>query len=276
MTSTSGAGSCCSSVCHWTLCVRLSLPAIGLRHVYWLQQAAAAPAPSVAPALLAATWHSCLARRLLTTPASSYPLLSAACGSSCCRPARLQRRGCCQVCTPIAVLLLGRLVRLCMLHRCTCLPRTGPSPHFLCGPPLSAVCLRGLAAADAGCRAAAYQAVALFEAQLPAPAAAHGFREAQQLRCGAVGLMQQTLAAASTKAALSNLPCLTRCIPPLWPCSVLLGALRAAVNRPFQRLPAVHAVFLAEAGRHCQLCLPLCFSPPCVCLLAFALAAGCP
>jgi hypothetical protein len=33
----------------------------------------------------------------------------------------------------------------------------------------------------------------------------------------------------------------------LW-CSVLLGALRAAVTRPFQRLPAVHAAFLAEAG----------------------------
>lgn len=37
--------------------------------------------------------------------------------------------------------------------------------------------------------------------------------------------------------------CVSVCV-----CSVLLGALRAAVVRPFQRLPAVHAVFLAEAG----------------------------
>lgn len=64
-----------------------------------------------------------------------------------------------------------------------CPPASGlnvcaPACHFLA----AAVCLRGLAAHDAACRAAAYQALALFEAQLPAAAAAPGFREAQQLR----------------------------------------------------------------------------------------------
>ena len=49
-------------------------------------------------------------------------------------------------------------------------------------PCLLAVCLRGLAAADPGCRAASYQALALFEAQLTG-AAAPDFREMQQLRC---------------------------------------------------------------------------------------------
>jgi hypothetical protein len=58
-------------------------------------------------------------------------------------------------------------------------------PIAVCPGP-AAVCLRGLAAPDAGCRAAAYQALALFEAQLSA-AAAPDFREKAQLRW--VGLM---------------------------------------------------------------------------------------
>lgn len=48
--------------------------------------------------------------------------------------------------------------------------------------PQPAVCLRGLAASDPACRAAAYQALALYEAQLNAEAAPD-FREKQQLRC---------------------------------------------------------------------------------------------
>ncbi|PRW57763.1 Nucleolar pre-ribosomal-associated 1,N-terminal [Chlorella sorokiniana] len=95
-----------------------------------------------------------------------------------------------------------------------CLRQQLLAPRAFVEAGLLSVCLRALASADAGCRAAAYQALALFEAQLPAGgagAAAHGFKEAQQL-------------------------------------SVLLGALRAAVTRPFHRLPAVTAAFLAEAA----------------------------
>lgn len=40
-------------------------------------------------------------------------------------------------------------------------------------------------------------------------------------------------------------------VSPCIGCSVLLGALRATVVRPFQRLPAVHATLLAEAGGAC-------------------------
>lgn len=43
-----------------------------------------------------------------------------------------------------------------------------------------------------------------------------------------------------TTTACPCLPCSCR--------SVLLGTLRAAITRPFQRLPAATAAFLAEAG----------------------------
>lgn len=57
-----------------------------------------------------------------------------------------------------------------------------PTPHSSLPPPtpFPPVCLRGLASADAGCRAAAYQSLALLEAQLGAAKAAD-FRERQQL-----------------------------------------------------------------------------------------------
>ncbi|KAL4434021.1 hypothetical protein ABPG75_000462 [Micractinium tetrahymenae] len=93
---------------------------------------------------------------------------------------------------------------------CCCLQHQLLAPRAFAEAGLLSVCLRGLASADAGCRAAAYQALALFEAQLTA-AAAPDFREKQQL-------------------------------------SVLLSTLSATITRPFQRLPAVHAVFLAEAA----------------------------
>lgn len=83
-----------------------------------------------------------------------------------------------------AIDALPRVSSVFVTASSTSAPLTDLPPSPPPTPPL-AVSLRALASADAGCRAAAYQALALFEAQLPAGgpgAAAHGFKEAQQLR----------------------------------------------------------------------------------------------
>lgn len=155
------------------------------------------------------------------------------------------------------------------------MPSQRLAPHHPPRPAPTAVCLRALAAADPACRAAAYQALALFEEQLTA-AAAPDFREKQQLRCDSCSARSGRLSRANAAALPSVLsPCPRTCAglgggradeganqlmfpavfrcSPCPPCSVLLSTLRATITRPFQRLPAVHAVFLAEAGLCTQL-----------------------
>lgn len=245
LSSSSGSdSSCCSSACRWTPCGQAWPPATGPRPALW-RHLAAAPLGTLMRAV-AGSWRSCRPWWRHTTLASSCPLLSAACGSKCSRLERLQRQAFCQV-----RMLPRRCCACCACCSCGVVPCCVCPPRQLCRTSravLCAVCLRGLASPDAGCRAAAYQAVALFEAQLPAPSSAHGFREAQQLRWARRVVHKGSWAAVAPPGPARECAEPMPSTAPLLCCSVLLGALRAAVTRPFQRLPAVTAVFLAEAG----------------------------